>query len=333
MAGVSPRVVAAAEFGPRLRAVLPADAELVLAPTESESDVAPLIATADVLVSEVFTPLIGRAATRLRLVQTTGAGTNDIVFDALPDGVAVCNVYGHSAAIAEYVLMAMLGLSRDLLNADRRLREGDWGDRQPRSELRGRHVLLIGFGHIGREVARYSIGLGMRVSAVTRRPDPARGADIGLEQLAGLDALGQLLPEADFVVVAVPLNAETTGLLSARELRLMRPSAFLINVGRGAVVVEEALYSALHDRAIAGAALDVWYRYPDGQSTQLPAARPFHALDNVIMTPHFAGWTHETTAYRWRTIAENIRRLAADEPLLNIVWPPTRNGTSTDRPA
>jgi phosphoglycerate dehydrogenase-like enzyme len=119
----------------------------------------------------------------------------------------------------------------------------------------------------------------------------------------------------------------------------MKPSAFLVNVGRGPVVDEQALYAALHERAIAGAALDVWYSYPNGAAKQLPASLPFHELDNVILTPHVAGWTLETTAYRWRAIADNIRRLGANEPLLNIVWPPRgpavspRSDTSTPRPA
>jgi phosphoglycerate dehydrogenase-like enzyme len=167
----------------------------------------------------------------------------------------------------------------------------------------------------------------MHVRAVTQTPERHRadGELTGLESLDGYDALRTHLPWADFVVIAVPAAARTRGLFGTPELSLLRPSAFLINVGRGAVVDEAALFQALREERIAGAALDVWYQYPNGSSVQLPAENPFHELRNVIMTPHVAGWSHETTAYRWRTIAENVRRYAYGEELLNVVVPVRTN--------
>ena len=297
----------------------------VPAPTLRDEDVAPLLRGADAIVSKRFTPGMAAAADRLRLILTPGAGTNQIDFAAVPADTVVCNVYGHEAAIAEYVFMAILALNRDLLNMDGRFRRSDWSDRTERgahSEIRGRMLGIVGLGRIGSEVARIGRAFGMRVGAVTRTPDAARPAALGLDSIGGLDELHRLLAESDFVVLAVPLEATTTGLIGAAALAAMRPSAFLVNVARGEVVDEAALYAALRDRTIAGAAIDVWYRYPTAREACPPSSYPFHELPNVILTPHIAGWTEGTFRHRWETIDENLRRLTTGEPFVNVVWPP-----------
>ena len=293
------------------------------APSRRDEDVAPLLAGADALVSRRFTAGMAAAANRLRLILTPGAGTNEIDFAAVPPGVTVCNVFGHEAAIAEYVFMAILALNRDLLNMDARFRRADWGDRArgPQREIRSRTLGIVGLGHIGAEVARLGRAFGMRVVAVTRSPDPRRAETLGLVWLGDLGQLPRLLAEADFVVVAVPLESSTEGLIGRDELAAMKPSAYLVNVARGEVVDETALYDALRAERIAGAALDVWYRYPDAAESVRPSAFPFHELPNVVMTPHVAGWTEGTFAHRWAAIAENLRRLAASEQFVNAVWP------------
>jgi phosphoglycerate dehydrogenase-like enzyme len=111
-------------------------------------------------------------------------------------------------------------------------------------------------------------------------------------------------------------------MIGERELRMMKPTAYLINVARGEVVDEAALYAALSESRIAGAAIDVWYRYPEGSEPARPADYPFHELPNVIMTPHIAGWTAETFRHRWAAIDDNLRRLSGGEPLVNVVRPP-----------
>ena len=278
-----------------------------------DEDVAPLLIGADALVSRRFSPGMAAAADRLRLILTPGAGTNEIDFAAVPPGAAVCNVFGHEAAIAEYVFMAILALNRDLLNMDARFRQADWSDRTrgPQPEINGQTLGIVGLGHIGAEVARVGRAFGMRVVGVTRSPNLGRAEVLGLAWLGDMARLRPLLAEADFVVVAVPLEASTTGLIGRDELAAMKPGAFLVNVARGEVVDEAALYAALHDRRIAGAAIDVWYRYPDAGEPCRPSAFPFHELPNVIMTPHVAGWTTGTFEHRWAAIAENLRRLAA----------------------
>lgn len=297
---------------------------LVPAPTLRDDDVVPLLADADAFITKRFTAAMGAAAKRLRLIHAPGAGTNEIDLAAVPDGAVVCNVYGHGAGIAEYVLMAILALNSDLLNMDARLRHGDWSDRTERGarhEIRGRTLAVIGLGRIGVEVARLATAFGVRVIAATRTPSADRDKRLGLASIFGMDQLHAVLAEADFVVVAVPLDASTAGLIGSRELNAMKPSAYLVNVARGQIIDDGALYQALKERTIAGAALDVWYRYPEANERVYPSKHPFHELDNVIMTPHIAGVTEETFKHRWAVIDDNLRRLAAGEPLLNVVYP------------
>jgi phosphoglycerate dehydrogenase-like enzyme len=296
---------------------------LIPAPSAKDEDVAPLLPGAEVMVTGRFTKGMAEQADALRLIHTPGAGLDGIDLAAVPPGTAVCNVYGHERGIAEYVFMTMAALNRQLFRLDRQLRQGDWSayTAEPLPELRGRTLAIIGLGRIGAEVARWGRFLDMRVVAVTRTPNQDQAAQLGLDWIDGLSALPRALAEADFVVIAAPLNAETRGMIGREQLSAMKPSAFLVNVARGGLIDETALYDALRDRTIAGAAIDVWYRYPDGATPALPSALPFHELDNIIMTPHIAGATDATFTYRWSVINENLRRLTAGEPLLNVVKP------------
>jgi phosphoglycerate dehydrogenase-like enzyme len=129
-----------------------------------------------------------------------------------------------------------------------------------------------------------------------------------------------MLPECDFVVLAAALGPETEGLFDARRLGCMKRSAFLVNIARGAIVDEEALYRALCDRTIAGAALDVWWQYPNAAAPERrPSRFPFHELPNVIMTPHCSGWTDGMVARRWAEVADNLDRFVRGAPLINRV--------------
>jgi phosphoglycerate dehydrogenase-like enzyme len=128
-----------------------------------------------------------------------------------------------------------------------------------------------------------------------------------------------VLGRADYLALTLPLTEQTRGLIGADQLRAMKPTAVLVNVSRAQIVDEDALYAALAERRIAGAALDVWYRYPSGPGPTLPARRPFHELPNVLMTPHVSGWTDGMLESRARLIAENIGRIARGDRPLNQV--------------
>jgi phosphoglycerate dehydrogenase-like enzyme len=277
------------------------------------------LADADALLCNRLEPGGAAGARRLRLVQALSAGADGVDPSALPAGCALCNLFGHEQAIGEWVLMAMLACARRAVAYDRRLRAGDWAREVPLArELAGRTVGTVGWGHIGRRVAALAQAVGMDAVAVTRSPSAERSG--ALRWLGGLDELGRLLDEAHFAVVAVPLASETEGLIGAPELARLGPRGVLVNVARGPVVDERALYEALRDGTIAGAALDVWYRYPRGSSdpTQ-PSEFPFHELDNVLMSPHVSGTTVETELNRRAILLAQLERFAGGEALENVI--------------
>jgi phosphoglycerate dehydrogenase-like enzyme len=139
--------------------------------------------------------------------------------------------------------------------------------------------------------------------------------------LGGPDQLDHVLQRADYLAITRSLSPATRNLIGQRQLRLMKPSAFLINVALAEIVEEAVLYQALADKQIAGAALDVWYRYPTATGPALPADYPFHQLDNVIMTPHVSGWTEGMLQARSKLIAANVDRTARGGPPLNLIAP------------
>jgi phosphoglycerate dehydrogenase-like enzyme len=279
---------------------------------------------AEVIVGGPLTPELARRAVRLKLFHAARAGLDGLGLEWLAPGVLVANTYNHEVSIAEYVMMAMLVLSRRPAEYDRRLRQGGWqgscvwGEPPVLAVLQGATVLILGLGHIAREIIRRTAAFGMRAIGVSRFPRPHPG----LVAVAGYDTWRAHLPEADFLVPCCPLNAGTRGLIGAAELRAMKPSARLINIARAEIVEEAALFEALSTGRIAAAALDVWYQYPGSQDDPcFPSRYPFHELSNVLLTPHVSGWTNQTVAGRMRDIAENINRLRRGEPLTNLVRP------------
>jgi phosphoglycerate dehydrogenase-like enzyme len=305
-----------------LRERLPS-VEIVLVPHDERDRLREELADADAYVGNLLEPEDTERASRLRLVQAFSAGADRVDPAALPPGAVLCNLHGPERAIAEWALMCMLALSRRLLVYDRALRQGRWhryGDETFELErlLRGRVLGVVGLGHIGRETAALGRAVGMEVVGVTRSPSPQRGE--GLRRLGGLAELPRLLAESDFVVVAVPVTAETRGLIGADELRALGRDGYLLNPSRGEVVDEEALYHALRDGTIAGAAIDTWYRYPRAAGDVVhPSRFPFGELDNVVMTPHSSGRSEETRAVRWAWLEAQLRRLERGEPLENVL--------------
>jgi phosphoglycerate dehydrogenase-like enzyme len=191
-------------------------------------------------------------------------------------------------------------------------------------ELSGQTLGLVGFGRIGRSVARLARAFGLRIVAVTRSPVTAADLrEYGLAWTGSPAELPRLLSEADFVVLALPLTAESRNLIDRRELGLMKRTAFIVNIARAGLVDESALFEALRDKTIAGAALDPWWAYPTAAGeTKSPSTLPFADLPNVIMTPHVAGGTLQTIEKRARFIATNIDRYLRGEAVLNVVQGP-----------
>ena len=306
----------------RVRAYLPAGSDVVLA---DEAGIGAMLADVDVLVTMAFTPAMAAAARRLKLVQVPSAGLDRIDRSELPAGAALANAYGHEVGIAEYVIGAMLAMTRDFGRLDTALRRNVWESQwaigveppPPWPELAGTTLGILGYGRIGQGVARRARAFDMEVLAIRR--DVGRSADDDLGLLGGFEILGEVLKRSDYLVVTLPLSPATRGLIGEAQLRAMKPTAMLVNVSRAEIIDEPALYRALADRWIAGAALDVWYRYPTAAEPTLPARHPFHELRNVLMTPHVSGWTEGMLEARARLIANIIARTMRGEPPLNEI--------------
>jgi phosphoglycerate dehydrogenase-like enzyme len=293
--------------------------------TGDETGIMAELADADVLVTMGFTKAMAEASPKLRLVQVPGAGFDRIERTALRSGVHLANAYGHGAGIAEYVIGAMLALTRSFGRLDARLRNGAWesqwaiGTPPPPlwPELAGKTLGILGFGHIGETLAQRARAFDMRVCAIRRQAQSP--APHGASFIGGPDRLDDVLRESDYLAITLSLSAETRGLLDAQRLGLLKPSAYLINVARAEIIDEAALYQALATGRLAGAALDVWYRYPTTVGPMIPSSQPFHELANVIMTPHVSGWTEGMLDARAKVIAENIERIARGAPPLNAI--------------
>lgn len=272
---------------------------------------------------------------RLRWIASVTAGVEEILVNH-PErrNITVTNGSGlHVVAMGEYVLASLLQITQriPLRVADQQKRYWpEWRSAawfaSSGTRLRGATLVVIGYGSVGREIARLTTALGMRVIAVKARPgdlidpgfrEPGTGDPDGTvpERIVGTEALGEVLGLADFVVIAVPLTERTRGLVDAAFLAKMRKAAWLINVGRGGHADENALLTALRAGTIAGAALDVFADEP------LPPSSPFWDLPNVIITPHLAGvaGTEQFWSAAADLMAENLRRYASGKPLINVI--------------
>jgi phosphoglycerate dehydrogenase-like enzyme len=278
-------------------------------------------ATADVIVGVklgTLEPVPGK----LRLYHAPAAGTDAIDRSRLPSGSTLCNCFGHEHAIAEYVMTALLLRHVPIPDADAKLRKGEWAywAGRPgalRTELGSQTIGLLGFGHIGKATAARAKAFGMRVVVANRSPVPRSEL---VDECYGLGQLQPFMGSADAIVVSLPLSGETEGIVGAPEIAAMRPDAVILNVGRGPVIDEQALFQALSGHRIGGAVIDTWYTYPAPDKPHgQPGTLAFNELTNLVMTPHMSGWTTGTVLRRQQTIAENIRRLSGNEALLNVV--------------
>jgi phosphoglycerate dehydrogenase-like enzyme len=314
----------AGSFSRDFQQLLTEDADIAVLPDAlTDPAHAQAYVAADVVVATRFSRDLPRPQ-RLRLFHVPGAGYDAVDLDAIPDSAVVCNCFGHEQAIAEYVMAALLNRQVPLADADRDLRRGQWtyasgSPARVHGELAGETIGLLGFGHIGKAIATCAKAFEMKVHVANRSPVPASPL---VDRAFGLDDLGRFWGSADYFVVSVPSNAETAGIVNAAALAAMRPTAVILNVGRGPTIDERALFEALAGGRIGGAVIDTWYNYPSAaQPTILPSKLPIHELPNVVMTPHMSGWTTGTIHRRRLTIADNIGRRAGGRPCVNVVRP------------
>jgi phosphoglycerate dehydrogenase-like enzyme len=247
----------------------------------------------------------------LRWIHAASAGVDTILFPELvASRVVLTNSRGvFDQAIGEYVLGLILAFAKDLPATFDLQRRHAWQHRET-EQVQGQRVLVVGAGGIGRAIGRLARCAGMRVTGVART---ARASDPDLGRVAAVRDLMGVLGDADYVVIAAPLTPETRGLFGAAAFARMKPTARLINVGRGAIVDDAALLEALRSKRIAGAALDVFAEEP------LPREHPLWDLPGVIVSPHisgdFVGWQSALSAL----FVENFLRWRRGQPLLNVV--------------
>jgi phosphoglycerate dehydrogenase-like enzyme len=299
----------------------PLDHSVLFDVTDSQRLI-PALSEAEIVVGHIWKEDFPEAP-RLKLLQSVAAGIDLIDVPSLPRGVTVCNVAGHEQAIAEYVLMTMLAWQHRLLDIAAAFRGGVWstgggaGGGPTHGEIFGKTVGIVGYGKIGREVAKRAVGFNCKIIAANRSPIADKGDAAEIYPLAEID---RMLPQCDVVVIAAGLGPETNRLIDARRLGLMQPNAFLINIGRAGIVDEGALYAALKENRIGGAAIDVWWQYPTpAEPNRRGSQLPFHELPNVIMTPHCSSATDGARDRRFSTVAGNLDRYVRGEDLQNVV--------------
>lgn len=256
------------------------------------------------------------AAVSARLWQVLGTGFDHFDLEYVKSkGIPAANCPGpfSGTALAEMAMMFILMLARRYRESDRLFREGEFY--QPLAhELEGRTLGILGFGASGQELARRARPFGLRVVGLDVRPIEAEVLEeLGAELVLGDGRLDEVVAASDYLALHLPLNESTRHVIDARRLALMKPSACLINVARGALVDEEALSAALLEGRLGGAGLDVFAQEPPDP------ADPVYALPNVVVTPHIAGATFETSRKRAACAADNVDRVAAGlEPLYRI---------------
>jgi D-2-hydroxyacid dehydrogenase (NADP+) len=275
------------------------------------------LAEGEVLLTLALMPAdLPSLAPQLRWIQLTSAGADRLLnSEVLKSGITITTASGiHAAPVGEYAVGMMVMLAKGWPSLFRAQTRREWARITPQ-ELEGKTVAVVGMGNVGQEVARLSKALNMRVLGVRRSGEPLESGDYVADEIVAPLELLSVLSRSDFVVVCLPLTEESHHLIGELALRSMRPTAYLINVSRGAVVDEAALLRALTEGWIAGAGLDVFETEP------LPEKSWLWHLNNVIITPHLAG---ETPVYNERAVdlfCENLRRYLAGEPLRNVVDP------------
>ena len=287
--------------------------DLVFPQTENVDEQAAAAAGADIVVGYRLPKKVADAAPDLKAFLTGAAGVDLTVVESLKGRpkVLVGNSHANSLDVAEHALALAMDTAKLIGRGDRDMRRGDWTLRYNDvggQLLSGKTVLIVGYGAIGRAFAKLVAGFNMRVLGVRAKAARGERDDLGVETVA----LEEGLPVADLVLVFAPLTHRTKRMIGKGEFQAMKPTSILVNISRGPVVDEDALYQALRTGTIGGAGIDVWYQYPtssDDVKHTAPGKHPFHELDNLVMSPHRASYTERMHTAQWDDVVENIHRI------------------------
>jgi phosphoglycerate dehydrogenase-like enzyme len=276
------------------------------------------IADAEIAFTFSLRPEQFRAARKLLWIHSPAAAVHQFLFPELVNNdVILTNAREvHGPVVAEQVIGMMFALAKLIPQAVRFQQQCVWGQEiiwetyRGLRELDGATLGLVGYGSIGRNVARHAANLGMKVICVRRR---ARQKAEFVDEVLPSSGLDQMLAAADYVVLAAPVTPATRNMIGREQLAQMKRDAYLINVGRGSLIDEFALYEALNERKVGGAALDVFEEEP------LPPDSPLWSLENLLITPHTAGMTQKLWERHYTLFSKNLRRYFSGQPLLAVV--------------
>ena len=286
------------------KALEPEFPDLVIRACKTESEVGDFIEKATILLAFGISDELIRKAVNLEWIQALGTGVDSILgLSSLPKSVLLTSTRGiHGPQMSELAILLMLALTRRFPDTVRNQDKAVW-DRWPSELLWQKKAGILGLGAVGEEIARKCKAFGMTVYGLNRSTKQVDAVD----RFFGLDGLLTVAGEADYLIVVVPLTPETRGMVGTEVISAMKPTAFLLNLARGAVVDEKALIQALESGTLAGAALDVFNEEP------LPQGHPFWEMKNIIVTPHIGG---ASTSYAGQVLLifqENLRRYLRGE--------------------
>ena len=291
------------------------DLEFIIPETEERKNIKKYLKEVEVVIGGTFSKEDIEQAKKLKLIQIPFAGVDKLDFNLYknyPD-IFICNIHANKNAVAEHAFSLILALAKNIVINDRDLRLGRWhgfSTKEPTIQLQGKSLGIVGLGSIGWEIAKIGHALGMKVFALKRKIEEKdlKKKNI-LEFLGEKKDLKKVIKESDFIVVAVPLTKKTSGLIGEKELKPMKEK-YLINISRGTVVNEEALFKSLKEHYLAGAAIDTWYQYPSlKQKEVLPSKYDFQKLNNVVMSPHTAGYTDRALDENIKSVFDNIVKI------------------------
>jgi len=301
--------------------------EFIIPEAEGKGVIKKYLKEVEVTISGTFTKEDLEQAKKLKLIQIPFAGVDKLDFDLYKNyqGIYICNMHANRNAVAEHAFALILALAKNIVTNDRDLRLGRWhgfSTKEPTVQLQGKSLGIIGLGSIGWEIAKIGHTLGMKVFALKRKIEEK---DIEkkniMEFLGEKKDLEKVIKESDFIVVAVPLTRETKGLIGEKELKSMK-GKYLINISRGVVIDEKALYKSLKEGILAGAAIDTWYQYPTSKQKEIsPSKYDFHKLNNIVMSPHTAGYTDKALEENIKSVFENIVKIYYGEEPENQIDP------------
>ncbi len=289
------------------RKILDASAELIIYRDLNDEEKEIALKTADIIIGGRMTDEQIVKTTNLKMHQTFGTGVDRHNLELIKEkNILLCNNHSHSIIIAEYAFSMLNAASKELYSNDKLLREGNWDySKFPSVTMFNKTLLFLGYGKIAQHVKKMCAPFNMKFIAVKRTLDLE---DNDVEIFLTEDKL-EAIRIADFILNSLPKTKNTIDFVDEEEFSVMKKSAIIINVGRGNTINEKAMYNALKENKIKGAAIDVWYNYPKGRDPferdsepVIPSEYPFQGLDNIIMTAHRA-WS---TDYPWSEFAQTL---------------------------